>query len=104
MTSHCVYEWNDDERNVLDYLPNSSYCSDDTYKPVFTILKEMYEEDAQRLYNIHQRVEQLATIYDYWLDYDGEDDEVWDSDEVESVVSIASYDKQGGGFSDYESD
>lgn len=105
MSSSRVYEWDDDDRNVHDYLPSSSYHSDNhDYKPVFTILKEMYEEDARRLYNIRPNDQQIKTIYDYWLESEWDDGEWGDGEwdmyysDTESLVSYSNL--SDGGESD----
>lgn len=99
MSSSRIYEWNDDERNVLDHLPSSSYHSEDTnYKPVYVLLKEMYEEDARRLYCIEPSETRVKTIYDYLFEEDDDefDGEYDDADAYsEYAESVWSYSHDG---------
>jgi hypothetical protein len=69
MSSSRVYRWNDDERNVHDFLPSSANDDDIPVKPVYVILKEMYDEEKRNLYNISWDDSDTRDI-DCWIDYD----------------------------------
>lgn len=47
-----TYEWNDDERDIHDYLPSiiSKKRAEPKHIPVWVLLKEMYDEDYNKLY------------------------------------------------------
>ena len=84
--------WDDDERNVKDYISYSSAVSHSSdYVPVYKILKEMYDEDKQMLYQ-YENADDLSASFDDYYDpfYD-----MWYLDESDyyddmSVVSSGS--------------
>lgn len=88
--------WNDDDRDIHDHIP---YCHSNTeeFIPVHKILKQMYDEDKERLYYIDAYKEYTDAMERMWDDY-YEDAEDW-NDNVQNIPFSPRFSD-----SDYETD
>jgi hypothetical protein len=68
MTSYTPRPWNDDERDIHDYISYHN-GNNEKYIPVYQIMKEYYDEEKERIYNIDLSKEYTNAFECIWEEY-----------------------------------
>jgi hypothetical protein len=94
MTSYTPRPWNDDDRDIHDYI---SYYSEDyeEYIPIYKIMKEYLDEEKERIYNIDSSIDYVNAFENMWQD-------LWENSSICS--SNYSYTYNGDCYSDYSNE
>lgn len=97
--SYVSREWNDDDRG-RDYI-SYNYTDSGLYVPVFTILKEMYDEDKAKLYE-YDLDEEYNYLYGEYLYDEVYSNEFYSDDYYNDVYSPIQSDTEGMNETDDE--